>query len=182
MKDVLDFEIKNAPVGPTGLQYGALGGLGLIIVSLFSHLMGWTQADASFSFTSLLSMVLTYGIMFGALFLGVKHLKEKLQDGYISFGKAFKLGLLISLIMALFISIWMYVFLEFIDPNFLQNMIDVMEFQFEEQGLSDEEIETSMGIMGYMFNPLAFTIMSFFSQFITGLILSLIAAAILQRK
>lgn len=183
MLDELDYEIKNASIWPTGLQYGAYGGLGLIVISLFSHLMGWTATDTSFSLINILSSLITYAIIFGSILLGVKYLKESLQDGYVDFGKAFKLGLVVSLVMAVLIGIWMFVFLEYIDPNFLQNMVDMLEFQYEEQGLSDDEIERLMGFMEtYMFNPAAFSISIVLVQFFTGLVFSLIVAAILQKQ
>ena len=116
------------------------------------------------------------------LYLGIKSFRDKSLGGYMSFGKGFKGGAAISLIFGLVMTVLNFIYFKFINTNFTENMLLMLEEQFVKQGQTDEVIEQIMGIYEVIFQPIPMTLIGFFSALIMGLIFSLIFAAILKKE
>ncbi len=103
------------------------------------------------------------------IFFGIKHYRDKENDGLISLGKAIKIGLLISLLVGIGIAIADFVYTKFIDPTFF----DKFQQQLRDQGREDEIMEIT-STTAALFMLILVTII--------GFIISLISGIILQRK
>ena len=70
------------------------------------------------------SMLIGYASMlaaFSLIFVGIKNYRDKYNNGIISFGKAFKIGLFIALIAStMYVITWLICYYFFI-PDFLKN-------------------------------------------------------------
>ena len=116
--------------------------------------------------------VLGYATMIASLifvFFGIKHFRDRENEGKVSFGKALLIGLLISLITALGIAIGDYIYTTAINPDFFEEYKVAMRAQ----GYEGEIPEFTSGLAAlFMFLTVA----------VLGLIISLISALILQKK
>ena len=103
------------------------------------------------------------------IFFGIKHYRDRVNDGFITFGKAIVIGLLISILVGLGIAIADFIYTKFIDPSFFtsyeQDLID--------QGKEDEIIKMT-STTAALFMLVLVTVI--------GFIISLISGLILQRK
>ena len=127
------------------------------------------------------SMILSLGFVY----FGIKHFRDKENEGKLSFKKALVIGILISLITALAFGILDVLYSQVLNPDFmteyynttaegLRNTLPPDEF---EVALAKMEAEKEM-----FSNPLfSFAVMSM-TVFVIGFIISLISALILQRK
>lgn len=132
--------------------------------------LGYTAMLAAFSF----------------IFVGIRNYRNKFQDGIISFGKAFKIGLFISLIAStLYVLVWLVDYYVFI-PGYLDQYIAHVMYKARLNGASADELaETAKQMANFkeMYKSPVFVILVTYAEVLPiGLIVSLISAAILKRK
>ncbi|WP_298756227.1 DUF4199 domain-containing protein [uncultured Psychroserpens sp.] len=133
------------------------------------EIIGYTTMVASLSF----------------VFFGIKHYRDHVNDGVVSFGKALLIGVLISAMVGIGIGIADYLYTTVINPDFAQEFLDTSIKGLEET-YSGAELEAKKNELTQQMNDyggsgfLAFIM--FASVVIIGFIISLISALILQRK
>lgn len=129
-----------------------------------------------------------YASIFASLsfvFFGIKHFRDKLNQGIVTFGKALIIGLAISAVSGLVIGILDIIYVTVINPDFvseyLQYTLDGME-----NTMSVEEFEkqkaTRTEQMKLFDSPAIAGLLMFGIVFAIGIIVSLISSLILQRK
>lgn len=150
----------------TVLKFGSYGLLtGFIIFSL--HLILGID-NLSSSINELLGYVSIF-LSLSFIYFGIKHFRDKENDGLISLGKAVKIGILIAVLVAIGISIADFVYTKFIDPSFFANY----EQKLIDQGKENEIVKmTSSTAALFMFALVT----------VIGFIISLISGIILHRK
>ncbi len=149
----------------TVLKFGPYGFLVALLIFLGGSFFG---QDVDFS----IQEVIGYATMVASLsfvFFGIKHYRDKENNGIVSFGKAVLIGMLISLFTATGIAIADYIYTKAINPDFFQEYVEVMRAQ----GHKEEILDYGSGGMA---------LLMFATVMIIGLIVSLISALVLQRK
>lgn len=135
------------------------------------------------------SMLLGYTGMVVALsliFVGIKNYRDKQSDGNISFGKALKMGLLITLIAStIYVIMWQIDYFFFI-PDFFEKYSAHIIRDMKAHGATQAQIQQQMAVNksnGEMYrNPLFNAMYTYIEILPVGLIMSLLAALILKRK
>ena len=117
------------------------------------------------------------------IFFGIRSYRENHNNGVISFGKAFQVGILIALVGALmYVLVW-----EIMYFNFMHDMMDgyftaEME-KLKASGASPEKIEESKAFWEmYKNNPLVNGLMTIMEPLTVTVPVTLISALILKRK
>jgi hypothetical protein len=128
----------------------------------------------------------TMVVAFLAVFFGIRSYRDKNGDGTITFGKAFKVGILITLIAcAMYVTAWEIIYFNFV-PDFADKYAALSIDKMRSDGASDAEILAETKKMAdfkrWYANPLLNIGMTFMEVFPVGLILTLVSAAILRRK
>lgn len=120
-------------------------------------------------------------VMFSLIFFGVRNYRKKQPDGLITFGKAFKTGILIALIgSTMYVIGWLFFYYLFV-PDF----IDVYTSHVLEQcAVSDLQSKTAeMANFKEMYkNPLFVVLITYSEVLPVGLVVALVSALILNRK
>jgi len=135
------------------------------------------------------NMLLGYASMilaFSFIFVGVKSYRDQEQNGFISFGKAFKIGLFISLVASIiYVIAWLIDYYLFI-PDFMEKYTAHVLKQTQAEGISQIELNKKAAEMtSYkeMYeNPLLVVLITYSEILPVGLIISLISALLLKRK
>lgn len=127
------------------------------------------------------SMVLAFLMVF----LGIRAHREQ-SGGAITFGKAFQVGILITLIAsAVYVISWQIVYFNFI-PDFYETYSTFMLDKLRASGASASVVaarQKEMADFGRMYkNPLFNIAVTFMEVFPIGLIVTLVSAGILRRK
>lgn len=135
---------------------------------------------------------LGYAIMIIALsmiFFGIKVYRDKHLEGEIKFGKAFLVGLYITLISCVIYALGWDLYLSTTDvgvEGFMRSYAESGVAKLKESGASaekiDEAIEKSMAAMDYYRKPLFRFGITMLEMLPVGLLISLISAAILRNK
>jgi Protein of unknown function (DUF4199) len=164
----------SKPIWNTVLQYGAINGA----ISIGISLLGYIADVNLFGFTTLLVFI---AIGFVMAYLAMKHQRDQLDGGIISYGKALSIGILVILLATVINSLWNLVLLNFIDPDYLNKMGEYMQQSMGnwmpeeamEQALADLEKQKQIGPS--MLNALI-------GGTFSGLIIGLIMAAFVKRE
>jgi amino acid transporter len=133
--------------------------------------------------------VLGYSAMLLAflfVFFGVKSYRDNVGGGTIGFGKAFQVGILITLITcAMYVIAWEITYYNFF-PDFLDKYSAHVLDRMRAAGESEAAIRKTTADMARMAklyaNPLFNIGITFMEVFPVGLIVTLVSAAILRRK
>jgi hypothetical protein len=125
-------------------------------------------------------------VAFSLIFFAVRSYRDKHLDGTISFGKAFKVGLYISLIAsAVYVVTWLIEY-NFFMPDFMDqystHMLDKMKKAGQPE-IKIREAAKQMEDFNKLYkNPFINAGFTFMEIFPVGLVVSLISAAVLKRK
>jgi len=127
------------------------------------------------------SMILSCSL----IFVGIKMFRDKHNGGVVSFGKAFLIGLYISLVAStLCVIVWALEY-KFIFPDFLENYSAITIAKAKAAGDTPEQIASQIKQLAtyrdWYQNPILFTLIIYAQYLPGGLIISLIAAWILKK-
>jgi len=165
------------------LRYGLASGA--ILVALTSVMLVLYKRRTDFDH----SLVIGYSSMvlsFLLVFFGVRSYRDTVAAGAIGFGKAFQVGLLISLITCvMYVLAWEIAYFNFF-PDFLDQYSAHVLAKMRATGASEAAIrETSAKLADlakHYTNPFYNSAVTFMEVFPVGLIVTLVSAAILRRK
>lgn len=168
---------------PVVLKNGIIGGLIVAAVML----TGTIYCVNTGKFEG--SMVLGYASMllaFSFIFVAVKQVRDKQRGGLISFGQAFKVAILVTLVTStIYVLCWLICYYVFI-PDFMEKYTSAMMAKAQAQNLTAVQLaEKSAEMKGYVDmykNPVFVILFTYVEILPVGLLVSLIAAAILKKK
>lgn len=119
------------------------------------------------------------------VYFGIKHYRDKVNEGKISLGKAIAIGMLIALFSAIGVAVFDYIYTSYINPDFASEYLEYSIKKMEET-LSAEEVKLKTAELTQQMedygSPSFMAFMMFVSVMILGFIISLISGLILQRK
>lgn len=174
----------------TMLTFGLILGFASILIYLLNYSFG----DIYFDFKGEIykSEHKLFKYLFGTInfissiaiiTLGIKSFKTN-NNGFLSLGQAIKTGLGISLISTIFYILFYIIFIHFVEPNYIENALNLTQQTIIESRpeTSDEQMEMILSWTKKMISPIFFSgILIVISLFI-GLIISLIAGAIMKNE
>lgn len=120
------------------------------------------------------------------VFFGVRSYRENYSNGHISFGKAFLVGLAITVISCLFyVFTWEIIYFKFM-PDFMDKygaqVIHKMQAAGATAAAIQEQTDKLEKLKAMYKNPLINMAITFLEPFPVGLLITLLTAAILRRK
>ena len=159
---------------------------GLISTSLFIGLMILGKASDDHFKNGMLYGYTLMILAFAFIFVGTKITRDKHNGGIISFGKAFRVGLYITLIAStIYVIVWLIDFYVF-NPDFGEKYAAHVLEKLKASGASASEIAkqtTAMEKFSQMYkNPFFNALLTYSEILPVGLVVSLISALTLRRK
>ncbi|GAB4488365.1 MAG: hypothetical protein OHK0019_04570 [Saprospiraceae bacterium] len=171
-------QTPNTPIWNTVLRYGLYCSGAFIVMSLLMYLVNFNMMTIS-------GMAIYYGcsIAVSAIFasMATRYQRDQLDGGYITYGKALLVGLLTILIGMFISSLWGYVLVNFIDPNYVNNL----KGQFEEAWggqMPAEALEEALAGFDKAGDLLSILKQGLIGGIIFGLIVGLITAAFMKKQ
>jgi hypothetical protein len=161
-----------------GIISGAVSALMMLSTIPFMHKIGFDRGLIVGYTAIVLSFLL--------VFFGIRSYRENVGGGKITFGRAFAVGILITLISCIFYVItWEIVYFNFM-PDFADKYTAYMVEKVRASGGNQQAINATIEQMKEMKrlldNPLKNAAMTFLEPFPIGLIITLISSAILRKK
>lgn len=160
-----------------GLISGTISTLMMAATVPFLHKLG--NANYVIGYTAIV-------LSFLLVFFGVRSYRDNVGNGQITFGKAFTIGICITLISCVFYVVtWEIIYFNFM-PDFMDKYAAQVIEKVKASGASAAAIDAKvqeMQKMKVMYkNPLFVAAMTFLEPFPVGLLITLISAAVLRRK
>lgn len=165
------------------LVCGLIGGAWLSIMLVYSIYLCYTRDDFKGNMAlGFASMILAFSL----IFIAVRNYRNKYNGGVVTFGKAFKIGLYISLIASSFYVITWVIDYYFFVPDFMEKFTAHSIKIAEADGATPakmEEVKKQMAWYNDMYkSPFMVVLLTYMEVLPLGLIISLISALILKRK
>jgi uncharacterized protein DUF4199 len=170
-------EDQQKPTNKTALYYGVILGIVLILANVIVYALGMIyDQDWKTGSIGLIAMI-------AVLFIGIKKYKE-INDSYLTVGQAIKTGLGIAVIGGIISVIYTFIFMNYIEPDFVTNTLAVAEEKMIEQNpnLTDEQIEQALSISKKFMSPMIMSAMALIWTLFLGFIISLISGLILKKN
>lgn len=157
------------------LRWGLYMGLAVVGFSVLVFVAGLTYTESKAVGFIISALNFALAILF--ICLAIKSFKSA-NEGYLSLGEALKIGVGVALLASIISGIYQVVFVNYIDPNYAEKVMEVAMMQNPD--MTDAQLELMEKIM----YPSAWKIIggSLLSGLFGGFIISLIAGAIMQHK
>ncbi len=122
-------------------------------------------------------------IMAVVIFMGIKKAKE-FNGNILSLGQALKVGMGIALVAALIGVVYTLIFMNFIEPDFMDNMMEIQRQNMLENypNLTDEQIEMQLEMGKKFANPWVSSAFQLIGSLFFGFIISLVSGLILKKE
>lgn len=161
-----------------GLISGAISALMLAATVPFADRIGFDKGEYLGYTVIVLSLLL--------VFFGIRSYRDEVSHGQISFGKAFAVGLGITVISCIcYVVTWEILYYNFL-PGFMDKYAAYMVQKMQASGASSaaiaEQVQQIKKYKEMYDNPLLNAAMTFIEPFPVGLVMTLISAAILRKK
>ncbi len=168
------------------LIYGLIAGV-VVAVLMLCSINYLSHCEGNVDYTT--SMLIGYASMliaFSLVFVGIRNYRDKYNGGLISFGKAFKTGILIVLIAStIYVIAWLIAYFFFM-PDFAEKLSAQMLNELKASGASeakiDEQSKEMASFVSNYKNPFFVAMMTYVEILPVGLIVTLISSLILKRK
>lgn len=164
------------------ILHGLIGGVISISGFFFMELYNGNSHNEISMMVGYASMLLAFSLIFVAL----KNYRDKQNGGVMSFGTAFKNGLLIALVTStVYVVVWL-IYNTYFSPDFIEKYTEATLATMAKEGKSAAEIQaqaTEMKKFAEMYkNPFINAAITYTEILPVGIIVSLLAALILKKK
>lgn len=149
-----------------GIIYGAIGTVVNLVPMLMELQISWLQ-------------IVNIVIAIAMFILACKEFKTE-NGGLMSFGEGFRISLGAAAIAGVMRSVISYIYIKFIDPEYMERMKQIMNDTWREQGMTEEQIEQSSRFMSGFSNPELGLILGVVVVVLGGLIWGAIVSAIMK--
>ena len=161
-----------------GLISGAISSFMMIATIPFQHKIGYDQALIVGYTNIVLSFLLVY--------FGIRSYRDNVGNGQITFGKAFSVGICITLISCVcYVVTWEIIYFNFM-PDFLDeygaHAVEKLKAAGASAAAIQAQVEQAKRFKEMYANPLFNSLMTFIEPFPIGLLITLISAAVLRKK
>lgn len=170
-------ENQTASLKKIALNFGVLLALLSIVLQVISFVLD-AHIDRPWWLT-ILQLVISIGV----LVYGIKAFKND-NAGFLTIAQALKTGLAISLVAGIISVIFNYIFINYIDPDFIQKTLDFSREQMitDFPNMTKEQIENSLEISAKFMTPTIMSAMGILATLFFGFIISLVAGMILKKN
>jgi len=129
----------------TGIKFGLIMAAISIAYFMIMNVMGIDMSQGFGRWGGLIFNVVV-------IFFAHKSFKEG-SNGYMSYGQGLGIGMWIALISSVISSIFTYIYVKFIDAEFIKMMMEKQEEQMQERGMSEEQIKQAMDMTAKFMTP-----------------------------
>jgi uncharacterized membrane protein (DUF106 family) len=163
-------------------RYGIYATLAIVVLSAIHFFLimpnvSWANAEVAGYLTMMLSMIF--------VFAGIKHYRDTINNGQLSFGQGLKIGTLIVLIPSVAFGLFDLFYTEVLNPDWLNEYYTAMTEKLK-QNTAPEKLDAALKKMESqkeMFsNPVFQFLMMAVTVFVIGFIVTIISSLSLRRN
>lgn len=125
---------------------------------------------------------LSWLIYIAVIYLTMKGFRDKCNEGFLTYGQGLVFGLKISALSGIFVGLFYFILMSYIDPDFREAMIAVAEEAALAMGLPESQVEQMRPSFEMTTNPWLMLFSNMLSGLFNGTLISLVVAAFVKRK
>lgn len=156
-----------------GVRYGLIGAVVSIAWFLVMSVSGMNMQGPS-QYVSWIFVIVF-------VVLAHKYFKDN-GDGFMSYGQGIGIAFWYGLVSGAIGSIFIYIYIKFVDAGFTEAIKDQQIEAMEKQGMSDAQIEQAMQVAGMFTTPEMMLVMGLIGGVILSVIVGLIVTIFTQKK
>jgi hypothetical protein len=152
------------------LLYSLYTGGAIIMYLLILYIFGMTNNPRLLNIAGFIFMI--------GVYISVKHYRDKVNEGVISFGRAYGTAMLTCVFAGIIWAVYGYILHKYLSPGLLTEKIEEAQELWLKRGMSEELVELQSSLI----TPFIMALGYIFSAAFWGSVLSLPLAAILRRE
>ncbi|MFT5762417.1 MAG: hypothetical protein ACI8WA_001545 [Polaribacter sp.] len=157
------------------LNYGLYLGIASVLINLVNYAVGdYLKPHWSIS-------VLSGIIMIAIIVFAYKKFKE-INSGFMSWGQAVKIGVGLTVISAIISIVYQQLFQNFIEPEYMQQMMMMQEQVWIDGGMTSEGIDAAKEMMQKFQGPVISSAIGIVVAAFIGFVVSAITGAIMKQS
>lgn len=170
-------EVQKTEAKKFVLNYGVLLGILSIILGVIMYVTNAYLAP-SFIYTAI-----GFLILIGVITMAIKAYKAE-NGGFLSLGEALKVGIGVAVIGGIISAIWSFVLMNFIEPEFMSQMMETQREQMAEANpnMTESQMEAAMEMGANFSSPWLIMAISLIGNLFFGLLISLVAGLIMKNE
>ena len=157
---------------------GILSG-GMIILTLINYVIGIENIKGG---VSIITQLIWWAFLITALAMSNTDYRKNHLNGFMKYGQAFQMGVLVGLFSSVVFSLFYYLFYQFIDFDSFKETMDFATSQIVNNDNIPDEMKEEMIMKMADQTPLSTAIQYLWSSNIINIILMLIIAAFTKKK
>lgn len=163
------------------LKNGLYLGLAIVLLGVVMYASGMTYSENSVVGIANIGLKIAFMIFF--IVLGIKQFKAE-NSGFLELGQALKVGIGITLVSALIEAAYALLFMTVIEPDFVDKMLEIQRTVMSEANpnLTAQQLDGAIEMSRKFMSPVFTLPISILWNLFLGLVISLIAGAVMQRK
>jgi len=173
MEDLQNEEFEKATVKQVSIKWGIISGIvsiAFFMIIVLADMVG----NSSVSWLGMIPFIII-------LFLAHNEFKKD-GDGFMTYGQGLGIGAFVAGVGAVISGAFSYIYTKFIVPDFNEQLMDKMVEMWEEQGLTDDQIEVASSMLSKFQNPELAFVIGIVGAIFFGFLISLIIAAITKKN
>jgi hypothetical protein len=169
-------EEKPRSVISNSIYYGLITGGAMIVFSLIMFLTDLYLNKAV--------NWIGYVFLVGGMIWGTLDYRNKYAHGFLTYGKAFGSCFWIGLFAGIIASVYLFVFVKFIHPGFINELLDQMRanIQSSNPDMSEEQMGQAISMSSKFMSPVMMTIWGLVTYAAMSAIIGLILAIFLKKE
>ena len=116
------------------------------------------------------------------IIISLRQIAEENKNYTISFGALFKAGMIITLVTAIIMVVYFIIYANFIEPNFIDKILEVTKENLATKGLSEDQVDAALEMSKKFMSPTIMAVTSLISNLIIGAIAAAIGAGIFKNE
>ena len=167
---------ETNPFTHSVMMAGLYMGIAMCVGDLFFFISGNAFSDWS--------VLVTFGTLILGINMGIRHFRDVVLEGTISFSRAWAFSIGMSFYAAFLYAFFIYLYIRFFDESILEIFIDLEKEALLSGGYTPEDLEKFMSMRGNekLFTPYGVAIAQIFQINIYGIAIGLVASLFNQRK
>ncbi|MDN3723768.1 DUF4199 domain-containing protein [Aequorivita sp. SDUM287046] len=170
-------ENQTTSIKKIALNYGVLLAMLSIVLQVISYVLD-VHIDRPW-WLSVVQLLISISV----IVYGIKAYKIA-NAGYLTLSQALKVGLAISLIAGIIAVVFNFIFMNYIEPDFVQKTLDFSREKMIEDypNMSQEQIENSLEISAKFMTPWIMSAFAIIATLFFGFIISLFAGLVMKKN
>ena len=160
-----------------GMNYGALLGGSLVLVSLIIWILGIDEQK------SVVPSILNNLLIIGFIIYSISLYRDNFNNGFISYYEALKLGTTVAFFSSVLVAFYTFIYITYLNPEMLNNILNMTEQSILQSSpeISDEELDLALEMTSRFTQPHWLMIMGVLSGTFMGFLYSLVISFFLKK-